>query len=1303
MGSRSLAVIVIALVLVSCGKPEHRAGQKDTPAAESPQTQPARTAAPASQSARTPPVNDETNPPTTSTAFRIRGQVLTPDGKPASSATVHISYRKGEWQKQTEAEELGTKVTGRAGHFHCDTADRAGLFGLRAVCSGYAAGFVEFHQDEKGALHEVAQVIRLRQASCVRGRVTDLAGRPVPSASVRATILAPPPPDARTPVYADTTETTADVQGAFALEDVTSGELELRVSADGYVPATWRVIAPAENRVFALDSTGAEVAGHVYQKPSGEPVSSATVVIESSTRNGVRLWGDESFSTQTGEDGEFRFVRLPAGRYDVSASTAKLRMLPEQDTEINVAAHETTSGSSLFLYPGHTIQGVVRDKSTSKSLEGVKLQMNNAAPDRNRECRTGPDGSYRFDNVFGRGNCVFMSLQKKGYYYVPTDTRRPFQIMLDPLNWGVSRDYEMAPAVLISGRVETVSGLAVAGAKVHPSDSMRGDYIPVTSDEKGEFVAEVQPSRKLRFVARSAQYGTGMTDELAVEDKPLSGVVITLQPDNAIAGRVVGPDDMPVQSAKIEAQLNLGAGRLVNLSTTASDGGGQFTFETIPNGRVTFKASKTGFLDVTKEIGFAPGAQIPELLLRLGQSHHLAGKVMSPDGKPLMAVWVEATGQSRARGCTATNAEGRYRLEGLEAGKVSVYLSYSEESMETKDIDVDRDDADFVFRKRDEITLIGKVVDNTSGEPVKGLQVRTHWDRLKIQVSSEIPGQFTCTGLRKGDSSVQLEISAPGYVRLSAYARLTEDTNVVRKTFRLGHGATVKGRSVLRSDKTPLAGVRVQLRIPSGMNNQDPSWTAVTATDGVFRFEGVSPGYHSLEFMPPAGLGRLYEYCQMDNDRVFDLGDVEFGSAAAVRGRVVRIPGETGIPSVRVELVTVNWDKALKKATETDSDGRFEFDDAESCSLWLPEYNKLVHTGAKYGEVTEVVIPVGQCRLVGTALRGDVPCQAQVRVSRWRQNAAEDQDTDAHGVFIVDGLTPGEWEVTITPKQGGAELDEWISIPDQRETRRAFALPTTVVTGRVVDSAGVPVAGATVWPQDTKQPAADFSVETAITGSDGSFTFTKLRPGSWGFLASKQGAGSSPAVTMDVPAAGNVPPVQLRLTSKTGTLVCITLDSTDGRPIFPGTCRLIGASGEFLYKPQVSDEGVLTISDVPEGMYEVIVGGSLLTEARSKVQIKAGETIEVRNVVTSAGSFFWVLQDRTGNPVSGAECRLTPNDPNSLETARQGMTGPAGIWVASGILPGQYTGTASVAGKPAISVQVSIRSRKYESVVTRVP
>ena len=109
----------------------------------------------------------------------------------------------------------------------------------------------------------------------------------------------------------------------------------------------------------------------------------------------------------------------------------------------------------------------------------------------------------------------------------------------------------------------------------------------------------------------------------------------------------------------------------------------------------------------------------------------------------------------------------------------------------------------------------------------------------------------------------------------------------------------------------------------------------------------------------------------------------------------------------------------------------------------------------------------------------------------------------------------------------------------------------------------------------------------------------------------------------------------LRLgTENTGTLVSVALDMVTGLPLPESWCLLSTPAGRMSHGQIRDRNGVVTIPSLAPGVYKVIVSSDGYTVSEHQVEIKAGETVTVQDVLEPAGTLRWTLLDRSGTGVA---------------------------------------------------------------------
>jgi hypothetical protein len=336
---------------------------------------------------------------------------------------------------------------------------------------------------------------------------------------------------------------------------------------------------------------------------------------------------------------------------------------------------------------------------------------------------------------------------------------------------------------------------------------------------------------------------------------------------------------------------------------------------------------------------------------------------------------------------------------------------------------------------------------------------------------------------------------------------------------------------------------------------------------------------------------------------------------------------------------------------------------------------------------------VGDCVVKGTVLkRGQPVVGAQVACG------GVFAQTDAEGKFRLEQLVEGEQALNILAQASRSDghmaarsegAREKIQLKAGEEVERTVHLPGGRLSGRVVDSAGSPVDGATVSSELAGQANPNAPSEQWKASEDGSFWVEGLKAGTYQVQASHPELGLASA-TAEVPNDGDSPEVMLKLSKDNqGTLVSSVLDP-QGKPVTAAWCYLDGASGRFTHKSVRDAKGVMTIPNIPPGKYKVTVSYWGYSSSERMMEIEVGKTARIDDVLFMAGAVRWIVQDKSGAPLAGVACTLTPADPNSKEQPHNGTTDGQGQWVVRGLVGGDYTGQATLPGGKALSAKFSV-------------
>jgi hypothetical protein len=366
--------------------------------------------------------------------IRITGRVLDTAGEPIAGAEVKARQARARSAGDGSFELTGVATRGDDNPF-------GGAFGaagppapkslkVSATTSGYLQGEAELELASAGREVEIV----LKKAPEILGRVVDGDRKPVPGSLVRLTMVMPGEmPDFIDSSWMFQAAGVSDLEGKFRLSGYKADEgrsyrviadhpsfargesQPLRLGADGEGGA-----APGEVEVQL--AAMARVTGKVTDGEQGVP--GATVRLAKAKEKqgpgdmgaffammGLPRGGDRAHS---GRDGAFRYERLAAGTYTLSAEVAGFTESPEVNVTVGAGEEREVT---LVVDAGGEIAGLVADPSGT-AISGARVRLfrepDEVGEDQqarqmfearklfggaNKTARSREDGSFRFNGL----------------------------------------------------------------------------------------------------------------------------------------------------------------------------------------------------------------------------------------------------------------------------------------------------------------------------------------------------------------------------------------------------------------------------------------------------------------------------------------------------------------------------------------------------------------------------------------------------------------------------------------------------------------------------------------------------------------------------------------------------------------------------------------------------------------------------------------------------------------------------------------------------------------------------------------
>ncbi|MEO8348899.1 MAG: carboxypeptidase regulatory-like domain-containing protein [Acidobacteriota bacterium] len=960
------------------------------------------------------------------TGGSVTGTVLDPAGKPVEGAVV---------------------VTGTL----AAKTDASGAYRLAGVPVGAQA--VEAFSKDLAARNDSVRVkkgetsqvpLRLARSAAVTGTVVDeksrrpIAGVRVSTASVGFSLRgAEPGRRART-----------DAKGKFRLVGLRPRAYSIRAAKADYLPVSMPgvvagVSAPGTVAIALQKSAG--IAGRVTDE-AGAPVPGARVQIaRDSGMRALMRGGPAAFlgrgGVTSGPDGAFRLRGLTAQR-NVTLEAAKAGYVPAKRYGVTVKTGESVKDVALVVKRGLEARGRVVD-SAGKGIAGAELRVSRpesgggmgrvmiqmAGMSREKpDASSGADGGFRIAALEPGEYALAVSREGYASKSVPS-----VAVKAEGLSeWA---PVVLTPGVAIGGFVRNGKGEAIVGAEVLSLGEGSGPR-QATSDPEGRFRLDgLSPDRGVMLNVRADGYAPLQR----TVTPPSDDLSLVLKTAGTIRGRVEDAStNRPITDFTASVREPRGGGmggmrvfmggRQPDKSFQSPDG--TFELTDVAPGRWSVSASSPGYRpsEVTG-VDVAEGETKEGVVLPLKKGAVLSGRVLDPrkgTGVPNASVsWSEESGGpgmailagfGGGQNAQTTDADGRFRFDGLAAGKINLTARHSDFLDASKPVEVKEDDETAV-----DLTLsiggslAGTVVAKDGRTPVAGAEVE-----LDDQGSNRFGGSDSARA--DGSGNFLFEHLKAGRYRVTARSRagsstpkdvvLAESQRLDGVLLEMASGALVRGTvSGLPADRR--GAVRI---FGSGRDYEDAT---VTDDEGRFTLKDVPPGVLRVSASTAFPSGRS---ASKSVDVAEGAGEVPieivFDGASRLSGRVTR--GERPLSGVFVMAMPDPPGSAGGRASgQTDESGQYALEGLTDGSYQVT----LSGQGVSYrkpftvsGETDgDIALPAVSISGVVTEAGSSEPLEgASVQVESGRETtlAIKRAVTDSRGFYSIEDVDAGNYQLT---------------------------------------------------------------------------------------------------------------------------------------------------------------------------------------------------------------------------------------------------------------------------------------------------
>jgi protocatechuate 3,4-dioxygenase beta subunit len=1090
----------------------------------------------------------------------------------ADSSSLRIALERGTTISGTVLDASGRPVAGtlvRSGGAAAE-ADAQGRYrldgvpaGLQRVEASAPGGLVARKGGVRVAAAPVSADLQLQAGATIAGTVVDaLTRRPI--AGTRIAVAESPGSGigaAEPSAFAR-----SDAKGRFSAAGLLPADYEVRAAKTGYLPATLPrvpVSARAAAPVALALVPAASIAGKVVDA-QGKSVAGAHVSLEPPRggRGRFGLGGLGGFrgprpdlSTRTGPDGAFRLEGLPAIPSGVPLTASHAGFAPAERPGVTLKAGQALTGIVLVLPAGLAVRGRVVDES-SQPVAGAEIRV---APSEGRSgparflrrffggatppnAVTGEDGSF---TVAGLAAGAWDVTAAHDGFSPKTSSALPAPAK-QPTGW---------PAIVlsrggaVSGVVRDDQGAPIVGAMV----SLFGegaDSSPTATDATGAFrIGNLAKGRPLMLAATEPGFATSSRSVTP----PAEDVALVLGKSGTIRGKVVdGATSAPITAFSVGASPaargrrgfgggNAGAAGLVGGSPAQSFYADDGSFElSIGPGSWNVRATADGYrpADVSN-IDLDAGETKEGVEIALNRGGGLTGHVVDNRGNPVSGANVACCsagggggfgGGGASSGPTATtDGDGRFQLDGLSAGHVTLTVSSSDYVTASRDVDpAATPDVTLSVSTGAEIT--GAVVSGNSNSPISGSSV------------SLVPegDSGTATGSMQnaqsdGNGGFHFDHLAAGRYRLTAQTKTASSTP----------------QDLVVADGQPMDGVRVTVAsgseidgVVTGLPSGQLGGVNVSATSTGFQSSvTTSDDGHFTIANAPSGVVRITASTTMPSVRTVaktvEIGDdgspasVEMGfdGASRLSGNVTQ--GGKPVTQFAISATPHPPDGSGRRYTAmSDGTGHYEIDnmmdggyDVVVSGSDSPYRTTLTVSGDTNGDIA---MPATTVSGTVTDSSSGAPLEgASVQAETGSESTAQSVHrtvTDSTGAYTLSGLDSGTYQVSA--RKDGYQLKTLPATVGSDPANLDFALdPGAGLSIRATDGvSGMPLGGLIALAFGAGGTIA-FQGSVALDGT-GAGQIPSLPPGRYALYVFSAGYASRAFPSVTVPSA----PVTVTLT-----------------------------------------------------------------------------------------------------------------------------------------------------------------------------
>lgn len=522
---------------------------------------------------------------------------------------------------------------------------------------------------------------------------------------------------------------------------VPAGSHTLSVSKSGLVsPNPKSVNINAAQNLSGVDFEMTPNAGLVSGKVTsgGEALSNTSLyAINTSNDLIVELLSDL--------DGEYSF-NIQAGDWYIKAE--KSGFLIDSTSTLSVGPGQQLVNQNFSLIKNlTTVRGTVTDGNDPLRNVSVSV-VKTTGGSFNQTTLTQTNGTYAFS--LPAGTSYEVTISKDGFR---TQSETTSQLVPEET---VLKNYELvANPSSVTGKVFVNGQSILSGAKVVAIDSNDLRIDSTTSKTNGSYLLGLTPGSYSLVVSKPGYTTITKSSTLSIGQN-LTGINFTTSENFVfLSGTISDSENNGVEQAFINITRRSGGG-----ASTVTDQSGGFTVSGLIGGTYDIQISKSGFVEknLTRVVKDGDFVTIDEILTSKNGS--ISGVIQDEDGNLISDATVTARNSNGNQYTAISNGSGSYTLRSLELGSYTISASktgYSSESGVTSsvtEVDLDRTNVNIDNLVANNVTISGTVINESSSNPIKDVQVSVSGERGSGFTLSNASGLYSVSNLAVGTYKV---------------------------------------------------------------------------------------------------------------------------------------------------------------------------------------------------------------------------------------------------------------------------------------------------------------------------------------------------------------------------------------------------------------------------------------------------------------------------------------------------------------------------------------------------------------------